>query len=428
MQKNKTNSVKKICYVILAILIAAIVFFAGFFTNYFTMNAKHRQISWLIDMIDSRYCYYDEQTGEVKKFTVNDYAKAITNGLLDVYSTYYTPNEYSDLISSSKGKAYGVGLSFFTDGSLEIVNVSYNSPAEKAGIKAGGMLKAITYLGERVNFNTFSDFTNLLETIPTSTQFEIHIDYEFEQTFTVTKESFVTAYCRYSDSQTGLIFSSDYGKEPEKKQQDDEKNTSLPSFVAYIKYTSFMLPSTSQLEQSLDFAKSRNRNTVILDLRGNGGGYLSVLSDICEFFINSGKSSSVIAVAVDKNGKKSFYKTSNNKYKDIELIVLADSGSASASECFIGAMLYHGSLTYDKLVITEKKGKATTYGKGIMQTTYPNYVYGDAVKLTTARLYWPDETTCIHGKGISTTEKNSVSSSFGIDAQLLRAIEIAKGN
>ena len=89
------------------------------------------------------------------------------------------------------------------------------------------------------------------------------------------------------------------------------------------------------------------------------------------------------------------------------IAVIANEFSASASECLIGAMAYYGgAFSLDKLVIERgATGKETTYGKGIMQTTYL-LKDNSALKLTTAKVLWPNGSTCIHGTGISPTKNN----------------------
>jgi C-terminal processing protease CtpA/Prc len=81
---------------------------------------------------------------------------------------------------------------------------------------------------------------------------------------------------------------------------------------------------------------------------------------------------------------------------------------------------YGGAFSRDKLIIEkDESGNAITYGKGIMQTTY-GLIGGGALKLTTARMLWPDGTTCIHGKGITTKAENQVEK----DQVLSRALEV----
>ena len=90
---------------------------------------------------------------------------------------------------------------------------------------------------------------------------------------------------------------------------------------------------------------------------------------------------------------------------------MANENTASASECLIGAMLYYGKcFDVNKLIVVNNSledGIASTYGKGIMQTTYSNLFTGEAIKLTTAYIFQPDKTTSIHGVGIKATLENS---------------------
>ena len=81
---------------------------------------------------------------------------------------------------------------------------------------------------------------------------------------------------------------------------------------------------------------------------------------------------------------------------------MADSGTASASEAFIGACLDYDYRNIVKVVLSRNsKGEYKTYGKGIMQTTFVNTSVGDALKLTTAKIYWPVSNISIHGVGIT---------------------------
>ena len=85
---------------------------------------------------------------------------------------------------------------------------------------------------------------------------------------------------------------------------------------------------------------------------------------------------------------------------DSQVYVLADSASASASECLLGVLIDYGTVDYARICLSERAGVAKTYGKGIMQVTFPlSIARGDALKLTTARVLWPSE-KCIHDRGI----------------------------
>ena len=162
-------------------------------------------------------------------------------------------------------------------------------------------------------------------------------------------------------------------------------------------------------------------------MRSNGGGYMDILTDVASYLINNnGKNNTLVATAKYKDGTKSNYSFKSNNYVPLDkLTVIANEYSASATECLIGALLTYGDLSKDNLVITSSTtptGVNKTYGKGIMQTTF----YGpknNAIKLTTAYIYWPDGTTNIHGKGIEASLENSVLYEDGFS----RALAVSNG-
>ena len=173
--------------------------------------------------------------------------------------------------------------------------------------------------------------------------------------------------------------------------------------MAYIKFDVFEANAAAHLGQALEYMKAQGRTKLVLDLRNNGGGFMNVLTDVASYFINNGgKKKSVVAYAVDKSDNKEAFTTSANRFKSFitSMSVIANQNTASASECLLGALLTYGELvsSNDKVILEENGGVAKTFGKGIMQTTYM-LLNGGAFKLTTAKIYWPDQTTSIHGKG-----------------------------
>ena len=233
----------------------------------------------------------------------------------------------------------------------------------------------------------------------------------------------------YSDSETGLLFTSESG-EPQPTEDVSLKNSHLANDTAYILYKEFAYHSETQLDTTLNYLISRGKTKLILDLRNNPGGYLDVLTTVAaEFLGKNGEKGITVAVSKDKNQAKTYYKTGNNNYKNLKIVVLADYDTASASESLMGAMIHYGIISNETMVITKKDGVAKTYGKGIAQTTFPNLVTGEAIKLTTDYIFWPDEVTCIHGKGISVTGDNAVepSEDGSCDNELLRAVSILTG-
>ena len=109
---------------------------------------------------------------------------------------------------------------------------------------------------------------------------------------------------------------------------------------------------------------------------------------------------------------------------DSKICVLADIYTASASEALMGCMLDYGATMYENICITSYGEYVRTYGKGIMQTTYP-FGLGkvDAVKLTTAKMCWPKSEKCIQGIGITNADGvKSVAPSGEVDREILDAL------
>jgi C-terminal processing protease CtpA/Prc len=88
-------------------------------------------------------------------------------------------------------------------------------------------------------------------------------------------------------------------------------------------------------------------------------------------------------------------------------------------------MLDYGAITYSDICLSERSGVAKTYGKGIMQSTRPFSIFGnsDAMKLTTAQIYWPKSENCIHGRGVLPEDgTKTVSESYEKDVEISSAI------
>jgi carboxyl-terminal processing protease len=183
--------------------------------------------------------------------------------------------------------------------------------------------------------------------------------------------------------------------------------------VGYIVYESFngtnsdLNGSARQIEEILNKFKRDGKKDVIIDLRNNGGGYMSILSKIVCHFIDAGDGKkALISVAVDKHGEREEYFSSKcdySRYGFENIIILANENTSSASEAFIGAVLDYDKKGIVKVLVSSsiKNGEKVykTYGKGIMQNTFAN-LDGSAVKLTIAEIFWPISNVSIHKKGV----------------------------
>lgn len=108
MNKQKIGKIAAVAA--LSVCLMGLAFFGGYITR--TYTNPYRSLEWVIELIGKNYVVYDEETGELKEFTAEDFTDAIVAQLLDQYSAYYTAEEYTDVVDSNLGNKYGVGLYF----------------------------------------------------------------------------------------------------------------------------------------------------------------------------------------------------------------------------------------------------------------------------------------------------------------------------
>jgi C-terminal processing protease CtpA/Prc len=218
----------------------------------------------------------------------------------------------------------------------------------------------------------------------------------------IAKESYVENYVFYRTATTAYRFE---GNKALTMVEKGEPLACLDAQTAYIRLTEFNGAAAGEFQKAMSQFRKDNMQNLVLDLRGNGGGFLNIMQDIAAYFCKNSKAKNPLAAVADYGEYKQDFRANGNYYgdyfnEDSRICVLADSESASASECLIGCMVDYGAVSYGDICLTERNGVAKTYGKGIMQTTIPLIFGGDAVKLTSAVIRWPISNHCIHGRGI----------------------------
>ena len=183
--------------------------------------------------------------------------------------------------------------------------------------------------------------------------------------------------------------------------------------MAYIRVAEFDDVTVDQFADALAMARGSDAKGIVLDLRGNPGGNLSAVVDMCRMILPKG----LIVYTEDKNGKRSEYSSDGTKELELPLVVLVDRNSASAAEIMAGAIKDYGIGT---LVGT------TTFGKGIVQQIMP-FRDGSAVKITISAYYTPKGNN-IHGVGIEPDVVCEFDSDAyydeDVDNQLEKAVEV----
>ena len=412
---------KSAVMVAVAVVAAIGMFLAGFFAGRIK-DPDVAALEFIVKTYKRHYLEYDD-----------DFVSVMSKSILDEYSEYYTKEEYAELKKISSGVRGGIGIYYGdrSDGSVVIADVLGNSPAERAGIKAGYIVKGFRKSVDEnfTEINGRQELSDALAPLALGEEFVLKLEYTdadgvHEKECTLARKEYRQTYVYYSDASGSWRFSNDNEEDMDdlKFERYDEPIADFGDDTAYLRYTLFygtangILGSAGQIEEALKKFTVSGRSKLILDLRGNGGGYVDICQSVAKFFVPAPENSfSLIATAEYKKDPKTdkskteIFKSSAiefGTYNYTKIIVLADENTASASEMLIGAMLSYDTQDKINVVLAPSKdddGQTVykSYGKGIMQTTYVNTFGGGALKLTTARLVWPDGKTCIHGVGIT---------------------------
>ncbi len=302
----------------------------------------------------------------VKQQSINEYsADEITDMMLtglasyidDDYSYYFTPEAKTQYDDDRQGIIKGgIGVQVVTqeDGSVLIVDVYDDSPAQKAGIKVGDYI-----IG--VDGTDVAEIEELSEAILGENGTSVRI--------TVRRSGDELAY----DVVRG------------QSQQTMVRYRAIGD-VMYIQLKSFNGNAVEKFQEALEAVKSHKSKGIVLDLRDNGGGDLSILEKIGNMILPEGR----IIYAQDRHGNTVSEIKSSGADLDLPIVILTNGNTASASEALAGAARDRNTAV---LVGTK------TFGKGIMQSTYTLDNEG-AFKLTTAKYYLPSG-ECIHGTGLT---------------------------
>ena len=390
------KSVKVTLSVLLALVIAAAAFAAGYFAAKLTANDAVASYKWFMDVVEKNYYF-----GGVDKGYSGEGLSAIADKYLDAYSEYYTAEEYAETMKSNSGSKSGIGISYaYVDGKgIYISSVSGNSPAYMRGLRAGEWLEKGSYDGKETRFESSSDFQKLVSSAKDNEDIKLTATDGAE--YVVYKAEYTASYSYFCTNNTAWIFKDSADGGLALYEEPQEKIKELPDGVGYIRLSQFY------------------GTALALDLRSNGGGYVSVMQNIAGSFANGERKPAMYSS--DKRGNMTQFdcaKINKAEYRipsDTTVYALANSGTASASEALLGAMICYGALEYENIFLSnysdeyvawlkgtgQEVKNERTYGKGIMQSTFVNDATGEALKLTTAKIFWPDGKTCIHDRGIT---------------------------
>ncbi len=475
---------KKILITLGMILIVLTSFFGGYFTQIALRDEGEAVVGDMLHIMDQVGFVYDSEKDEYVKLDEDKIAQLIAGNFLDGYSAYYTEEEYQAIEKQKAGSYSGFGFNMLnTDatsqetGTNVLNSVVLNSPAFNVGFRAGDKItKAQVVGGETYTITNGKQLSDFFDVTLKGQEVEFTVERGGEvllEPLVCAKNDYVRSYVTYQDDENYAYFSPQVG---ERMVDVDDAYQSIvvkdgaeyakPEFnvdtdgdgsgdIAYICITSFNGDVVEQFGAALEYMQARGRERLILDLCDNGGGSMSLFKEVSSYLMN--KENCVIAKATEKldgNDENGYfsdeYRTTNyvsgpNNFNEnvIQIAVLANRNTASASECLINAMNSAsdslgttGIYSKDNLVIVgspnnykkddipDDQIQYRTFGKGIMQTTY-KLTSGGALKLTTAKLLTPNGKDCIHNKGIIANASNGVDS---YAQAIARAIQILTPN
>ena len=370
------------------------IFFVIFFSN-ISLSANEESIYDKIDLFGE---VLDKINREyVEEVNQSDAMDAAINGVLqslDPYSAYMSPELFKEMQTETSGEFGGLGIEVGMEaGVVKVISPIDNSPAEKAGVKAGDYIVKID--GIQVQGKTLTEAVDLMRG-PIGSPIEITIRRIGE------KKSFVFEIVR------------------EIIEVKSVKSKLIDNKVGYIRLTSFNENSASQIKDIFKrFKKENNIEKYILDLRNNPGGLLSQAIKISDFFLNSGE---IVATRGRKSNENRKWFAKKGDIIDGEtLLILINYGSASAAEIVAGALKDHKRA----IVIGEN-----SYGKGSVQSIIPLKNKG-AIRLTISKYYLPSGKS-ISGKGVTpdivVEEDNDLFRiNTSTDNQLVFAVKLLNG-
>lgn len=292
--------------------------------------------------------------GEINNdILVDEAIKGMVNSLGDPYTVYMNKKELADFNLRNSGGYVGIGIQVaYKENKIVIVTVFDDSPAYNSGIYPGDVIL-------KVADQDAEDLDKTISLIKGSEGSSVLLKVE----------------------RNGEVL--DFEIKREKIDMKNVEYSKIDDKIGYIKMNSFDENSSEEIRKALE---NLNVKGLIFDLRGNPGGLLNECADIVSEFLSEG---SVIVSTDDKFGNTEVVKATKGIAEDVELVILGDSGSASASEVLIGALRDHNRAVF----VGEN-----TFGKGLVQRVF-ELGDGTGFKVTISKYYTPNK-EYINGIGI----------------------------
>ena len=346
----------------------------------------------LSKFVDTYYAIKDNYYGELDNEKLVDSAiKGMISAVGDEYTSYSDTDDADNFKQTVSGIYEGIGCTVGVnlDNKIVVVDMFKDSPAEKAGLKVGDIIIKID--GEDFVGKSSTDMSNYVKFSKNSKVVLTIIRDEETMELDVERKKIEIPYV------SGEVIT-----------KDDMK-------IGYIDISLFSSTIYDQFKRELEKLEKENISGLVIDVRGNSGGYLSGVTDILNLFLKKGD----VIYQLESGNKKQIKKDTTKEKRDYPVAVLVNGGSASASEILASVI----KESYNGFVVGTK-----TYGKGTVQqtTTLPD---GSMVKYTVQKWLTPNG-NWVNEVGVEPTYTVELDISYAEnpimenDNQLQKAIEL----
>lgn len=339
---------------IVACSLVAGILIGSFYANHFSgnrlsiINTSSNKLGDMLQIIESQY---------VDKVNMSDLVeKALPEilGKLDPHSTYVGAKDVEASMQTLKGSFSGIGVSFLIlDDTVRIMDVIKGGPSEHSGLKAGDCIVSVdgkSYTGSVVN------------------------EEETMKRLKGEKDSKVTLGVRRMGEKKNLSFTIQRGDVPIKSV---EAAYMLDGETGYVQISSFADATYQEMLVALAELNRKGMKNLVIDLRGNGGGYMSPSIQLASEFLP--KNQLIVYTLGRRSPREEFRSDGRGTHLTTPLIVLTDEATASASEIFSAAIQDN-----DRGLVVGRR----TFGKGLVQEPV-EFRDGSMLRLTIARYYTP---------------------------------------
>lgn len=395
MKNIKKKKYEKNNFNLLEVIVIALAFssLTGIITGLFFYFKNNRNLILdknLLDIVGTYNKISEDFYGTLDKEKLATNAiNGMMSSLDEEYTIHMDQSDTSSLSEKLDGKYHGVGISVQKKGSIiEVVNVYDKTPAFNAGLKVGDILISVN-------------------------GYEILESDSLEKVSSMIKEQDkVTLEVKRGDELLTINIDVKTIEYPSITSKVHEKNNKK---IGYIYISTFSKTSTKQVKESLESLEKEGISSLIIDVRGNTGGYLDACDTILNMFMKKG---TVLYSVEGKDGNKLIYDTSKES-RTYDIVVLVDRASASASEILATSL----KESYGAILIG-----TTTFGKGLVQQT--NFLSDKSmIKYTTAKWFTPkgnyvNEIGYKPDIEVKLTREYALNPSDETDTQLQKAIDV----